>query len=111
MNDVTIAQNTLKISIRDWEKMRENVNSGMDALEAYKTKPKCALCVVYAPDEGDENCTGCPVMEKTRKEDCVGTPFPDYFYLITTSNAHTKEEVLKAIDAEIDFLKGLVNDE
>lgn len=41
------------------------------------------------------------------KEDCVCTPLPDYFKFRITLNAHSKEEILKAIDAEIDFLKGL----
>ena len=109
MNNVSIGQIALKKSIKDWEVMRENVNSGMAAWTAYNTKPKCALCVLYAKPFTDENCIGCLVMEKTGKTRCNGSPFWAFYDMFFGSN-HSKESILTAIDAEIEFLKGLIDE-
>ena len=111
IEDVAIGQTALKTSIRDWEEMRENVNSGMNDLIAYDKKPYCALCIIYRKFRADEDCKGCPVMKKTGHWACLETPFYTYMKFRMPPHNHTKEEILKAIDAEIDFLKGLVNDE
>lgn len=87
----------LKASIKKWEKCAagEYTRDEVDDSD-------CALCQLFPSD-----CTGCPVMEKTRLEDCEGTPFyaaRDALYWIGPRSIEFK----KAAKKELAFLKRLL---
>jgi hypothetical protein len=74
----------LDLSIRKWEKRKYNRHY-------YE---KCPLCTLYARGN---ICTGCPVMRKTGRNRCYGTPFYD----IKTYHYNWK----RYCQDEIDFLE------
>lgn len=49
----------------------------------------CALCSVYGKYGND--CKGCPVMEKTGKRYCVGTPWEDIHHASQNAESCSKE--------------------
>jgi hypothetical protein len=60
----------LRGSIAKWEKIV--LGTGYDA-----GSDNCPLCQIFNRDEmeGKDCCIGCPVMKKTRKRWCEGTPY------------------------------------
>jgi len=61
----------LNDSIRKWEFLVEN--------RAYNGTDTCALCYRYVEGvEYEKKCKGCPVMAKTGKAGCLGTPWRAY---------------------------------
>lgn len=82
MNDETLK--ALKASIRKWERI---VKGGMEG--------DCPLCKMFRDRDIEDDCDGCPVMEKTNRPFCRGTPYWD-----DDSPAQAK--------AELDFLKSLL---
>ena len=86
----------LKESIKKWEWLAKHRGS-----PPYTDSETCALCNIYIL--GDKNnCTGCPVMERTGEKSCVGTPYYDYSMAL----GHKKAKL--AARAEVKFLKSLL---
>lgn len=55
----------------------------------------CALCEVY------KDCYGCPVMRKTGRQGCNGTPFWSWFNNQSINNARKFLEFLKELKKEV----------
>jgi len=77
----------LELSIRKWEVVAEEspVRSGL-------ASSTCAFCHVYEND-----CKGCPVMARTGKDQCRGTPYYGYAGAPTPANAQKMVDFLKSL--------------
>lgn len=69
----------------------------------------CPLCRLYFEDD----CRGCPVFEDTGTSACYGTPYEQVTsavrdYKLQGDNIHA-DKVIIAVKAEVDYLKGLLN--
>lgn len=92
MDEVTLT--ALKESIEKWEKRAAGEHSERANILS------CPLCVLYHEDCRDDGkpCEGCPVLAKTGRDCCHGTPYYDYWHNNTIENAQR----------ELDFLKSLL---
>ena len=102
----------LRQSINHWKRMRNFTKK--EALEGNE-KPyssHCALCIeyLYKYDEANQQCTGCPVREKTGEISCIDSPYlaaeaawADWLVY----GDGTKKQWQAAADKEIDFLESL----
>ena len=110
MNETTLT--ALKKSIAKWER-------NVAATEVYKidtTIGGCPLCSWFFSSRDDEGrqCYGCPVSKKTGNTNCRGTPYyevTNWMLDIEDSNGPLTEELAKACQAEVDFLKSLLPEE
>lgn len=73
----------------------------------------CALCGLFL--EGMNNCSGCPVYEKTKRTLCHGTPYKEWYnhhrdihHLISRTREPGCKECLRLAKAERDFLISLL---
>lgn len=79
----------LQGSIAKWEAIvaGNGVDEGPD---------NCPLCKLFhpsvAPDDGRQNCDGCPVKAKTGRSYCAGSPYDEYAEG-GTSRAQAKREL------------------
>ena len=93
----------LKGSIETWERRAKG-----DYISAGITN--CPLCMIFHPlcrkedINGAKRCSGCPVMEKTGKPYCKGTPY-EYYMNIAYDDTEAK---MAAAKLEVEFLKSLV---
>jgi len=63
----------------------------------------CGLCLFDDnKDSNDFTCKGCPIFEKTGKDDCLGTPHEDF-----TDAYGDEKELRKYAKQELAFLKKL----
>ena len=107
MSETTLI--ALKKSITKWER---NVAATM----VYKIDTSiggCPLCVLFFSPRDDEGrqCYGCPVSKKTGNTNCRGTPYYEvrnWMHDVEDSNGPLTEELAKACQAEVDFLKSLL---
>ena len=107
MDERTIT--ALKASIVHWEQNLFNLDANR------MTASYCALCKMFiAGEEYDGEdftpCGGCPVMEESGESDCGNTPWAD---AVLATRAYQKysgphAEAFEAVEAEVDFLKGLL---
>ena len=97
-------RDALKISIEKWEWLAKNITDYTGAPDV--GIDECALCHIYLKEAG--NCFGCPVQRKTRKHDCVGTPYFKYQSVSGDYNANNVDKAIVAAAAEVKFLKSLV---
>lgn len=80
----------------------------------------CPLCTLFHKElpDGESNCSGCPIHERTGKHFCVGTPYIDWAnhqdtheYVIGSTNFHRHEPGCSTceqlIDGMVVFLKSL----
>lgn len=89
----------LRASIAHW-KENEQVTDIDDA----KTGARhCALCVLFFDFPND--CKGCPVKEKTGKNNCRDTP---YYQTVDSKNDSDLEAFRLAAKAEREFLESLL---
>jgi hypothetical protein len=86
-------ENALEISIASWKWLHEWLNENEGIPKRYEDE--CGLCQMYF------GCSECPIMNKTKRHGCGGTPFVRYI------NATNKHEALDACRDEIAFLEGL----
>lgn len=119
MNVETLA--ALKGSIRKWECIRDQkVNDwGVN---------NCPLCQLFNNNNDDKceqiDCVGCPVYEKTKKEDCGDTPYKKFtqwlyksegipynfghYHTALIRNTKLVGELKQLAQDEIDFLISLL---
>ena len=91
--------------IKHWEENVERVEKG--------DKPRlgclyCAFCVEFNMKSSKMSkvcCIGCPIAEWTGQEFCKGTPYVNLYNL--SLNVRSQAQVVKAVQAELTFLKGL----
>ena len=91
--------------IKHWEENVERVEKG--------DKPRlgclhCAFCVEFNIKSSKTSkvcCIGCPIAEWTGQEFCKGTPYVNLHNL--SLNVRSQAQVVKAVQAELTFLKGL----
>lgn len=111
----------LQASIKHWE---ENV-AAKHPDDAKLGMRSCALCHMFAVNKSP-GCVGCPVYAVTGLRSCENTPYQnatDAKFLWEEIVDHDKEyltdpreiedakaEWVKAAQAEVDFLKGLLPD-
>ena len=92
----------LKGSIGKWE----NVVSG--TIEDLGTE-NCSLCSLFHPQNtGKDQCVGCPVYMHTGYSYCVGTPYSRWAKLTGGGGRANTPSRIKAAEAELKFLKGLL---
>lgn len=72
MNAATLK--ALKESIAHWKRMRAK-----PSIIERPISDDCPLCRLFFKDELLTHCAGCPVMDKTDKSGCVGTPYDDAY--------------------------------
>ena len=102
-----VAAKALEKSIIHWEKNLAAKSPGDVKLSPYS----CALCREFIiKDKDNGRCMRCPIMARTGKTGCEGTPYDDahiaadlWFYSL-----HGGEDAFRAAArAEIEFLKSL----
>jgi hypothetical protein len=87
----------LKGSINKWK-----ANAEIDYLKKAKINiTDCQLCDLFWYND----CTGCPVMEKSKYSCCVGTP---YVAGAKAYNANDLAAFIEASHAEVEFLQSLL---
>jgi len=82
----------LKGSIKKWVKIVKGtgVDSGTD---------NCPLCDKFVNNAHNSfSCYGCPVLRKTDKTGCAGTPYPRFNSSSTDGKAVNQLSVLAAVD-------------
>jgi len=88
---LTVTQR-LELAIEKWQLLatsRKKIrNTGSDT---------CALCDKFFRNP---DCTGCPVVARTRRENCLGTPYPNYEF--------GRSSFAKAAKQELAFLQSLL---
>lgn len=96
----------LKASIQHWEQ-NASIN---DLHEADVNWHSCALCMEFnsstRPDDEENNCSGCPLSEKTGTQYCEKTPFMGAWDAVHLSP--DLETFKKHAQAELDFLRSLL---
>ncbi len=99
----------LKASIAHW---RANV-AATEPGEADTGSASCALCLKFnAWLRGGFNCTGCPVVDRTGRHGCIGSPHQAADealdeWLADESDAN-EQAFRAAAQAELDFLISLL---
>lgn len=99
MDKVTLR--ALRASIAKWDKIAEGKGGS-------RGEKNCALCKLYWRDD----CERCPVMLRTGKEFCQGTPYEGFgklaaYHLTQGEIARTPEAKARAKE-EADFLRSLL---
>lgn len=93
MNEETLT--ALKDSIRRWR----------DCVEARTFISNCALCHRFTGRDDEEDCEGCPVMKRTGKPVCQGTPF----YEALDAHLHDDRKLFVFFaEKELAFLESLL---
>lgn len=93
-------------SIKHWEENLAEENPRR--IKVYSTA--CPLCDLF--NQEDNDCEGCPVMEKTGLENCEGSPWIEAARAFEAwkqvpGNENEKERWKIAAKAELDFLRKL----
>lgn len=103
---VPIDPETLKAlqgSIAKWERVVAEGKDGTNWMD-------CPLCGLF----WRENCSGCPVRDRTGYRMCQGSPFEAYSDARESADddgiddVGTEPTVIEAAKAELDFLKSLL---
>lgn len=100
MNEKTLK--ALKASIRHWERMAK----GRPIRGEEPSGEYCALCKLFPASAYDHGCGPCPVMQRTGKCGCKGTPFFEAQYAFLCGQYSQKFQ--SAAGKELDFLKSLL---
>jgi len=98
---LSCGSNPLELSISKWADIYNGV--GKDAMNL-----NCALCISYRNYHinDERSCIHCPVMIKTGKAFCKGTPYDEYAY--SAYKCWDEEIELKEIALiEMQFLQSL----
>jgi hypothetical protein len=116
MNEQELRNNALLDSIKHWQE-----NFAAQTPDQAELGPgACALCDAFRNDTVDtENCTNCPVKEKTGYDLCDGSPYHEAWLAWeqwsennTTASPEEAEQLKTAWQAaaqkEIDFLISLL---
>ncbi len=102
----------LQESIAHWERMRDFTKTDQFNEEG-PSSHHCALCQTYRANY----CRGCSVSDFTRTTGCAKTPYQAavkaYYIILVTRGPSRKtwKAWREAAQAEIDFLKSLLEDE
>jgi len=95
----------LQASIDNWVQKRDAVD--INEWEYIDDNKSCPLCIRYPSYE----CDGCPVRNRTGREDCLGTPYIEACRAFHNVTRHTTWENRLAwsyaAQQEIDFLRSL----
>lgn len=102
----------LKGSIAKWETIV--AGTGVD-----EGGENCPLCKMFVLNPARESCEGCPVMNRTGRDDCVGSPYISEWHRLNPwptdedgceawSRKVENEQHRAAARAELDFLKSLL---
>jgi hypothetical protein len=108
------ARTALRESIAHWERMRDDPDCGEEPYDR-----DCALCAIYYDVEYDEQkCMGCPVFESSGSRHCIASPYErasrEWRRWRTAQPGEkraAKTAWRKAAQAEIDFLRSLLDEE
>lgn len=100
----TTQRTALERSITHWE---QNVRAETPDHVSHDAN-NCALCQMYRSND----CTDCPVSNKTKQMSCRGTPYADACRAYTKWQYHPSDKLAEAkyriaAQAEVDFLKSL----
>lgn len=101
-----IALKALQESIEVWQEKltlnRDEMEFGLSA---------CPLCRIFVlrmnTNSAKKACNGCPIKERTGKPSCINTPYQKVCNLHDNMST-SREQLLKAIQEEINFLKSLL---
>ena len=97
MTPATLA--ALRGSIEKWEAIV--AGTGVD-----RGSENCPLCKMFFKAE---ECTGCPVMQKTGRPFCRGTPYDTFSrHADFLRGKISREQQLAAARDELEFLKSLL---
>ena len=91
--------NPLELSIKKWEDILTEIEATREPLcESDMGTANCALCEIYRNRKPYiEMCKGCPILIKTGRKECDGTP--------VKWSTSTVSKAKKRAKAEIKFLK------
>jgi hypothetical protein len=94
----------LEGSIRKWERIVAGTGSDLGS-------DNCPLCQLYLRRKQSAPCDGCPVMERTGKPFCAGSPYETWSSaeeeLVSRLTVQSEED-RRLAQAELDFLKSLL---
>lgn len=106
MDPTTLA--ALRVGIAKWEGIANG--TGID-----RGGTNCALCLVFHPgcrSDGEDNCVGCPVRNRTGRDYCKGTPYDAWLHAGFGPGGHlhgsTGDEARALARPELDFLRSLL---
>lgn len=95
----------LKMSTKSEEALDESIAHWHSVKREYEScfRGDCALCdKYYSEDEEIYRCRGCPILIKTNKTNCKGTPYYEY----NDNKEDVSESKRKRLaQDEIDFLQ------
>ena len=92
----------LKDSIEKWRQIERGEMADM-------ASDNCPLCIHFSNAYGDIDCSSCPVMKRTGKYGCVGTPYVNWSLevLVNVPVADTPK-LVRLARAEREFLENLL---
>lgn len=106
-----IIARALDSSIDHWKRMRDgkrrktcSLRSFIDDGLEWPCAPDCALCRNFSLK--NNSCNGCPIKEKTGKDDCDGTPYMDALNAYIRHGVDS-EQFKAASQKMINFLESL----
>lgn len=79
-------ESPLELSIESWEDRREHM--------AGAGSESCALC------KANPSCEGCVIYKATGEEDCMESPYEDFYFHPTKYNASRMVMFLKSLREE-----------
>lgn len=103
MNPKTLE--ALKESIVHWE---DNLAAAIARRAIHIRADSCALCKTYNRAFCDA-CVGCPVLESTGVQYCNNSPWQKVKHI--KNYGGTTEDLVAAVQDELDFLKSLLPEE
>ena len=83
-------------SIKKWEKI-------VDGTGTNRGRSNCPLCQMF-----NNPCQGCPVMKRTGKKYCDGTPYEKYERYYWAKDKTDKKKLKRFALLELKFLKSLL---
>jgi hypothetical protein len=93
----------LQGSIKHWQR---NVKAAKENRTIDLSPASCPLCILF-----NNHCNSCPIKEKTNLCYCIGTPYKAIDELWPDRRICRKKlypKLVKACQAELDFLKSLL---
>lgn len=93
-------------SIKKWQKIvdylsiKNNRAWYIGIIDLEQGEDNCPLCKLYP----DKDCNGCPVILKTCRDNCIGSPYIDFHNAWAVRNLKLARREAKA---ELKFLKSL----
>lgn len=96
----------IELSAIKFEKIKEYAEK-QGVILSWSGAYTCPLCIKYAMQSFSALCAGCPIYNYTGTHQCEDTPYSD----IDEAVKGEVDEFVKQVQAEIDFLKMLLEKE